>query len=544
MSVDSLTVIIPALKKNVAFPDDLVKKLAGKTLVQRAIEKAQGLGAVNRNIHLLTDSEEIQLIAERNDVSAYLEAGLAWDVRFLRRGLYRYLLKASRRSNITLLLSPYAPLISIELLKQAIEVFKQSKNDVLKPIKVVQRQLYDSNRKSALGAIFGISQETHKVESKAFALMKSHVISTGRNSLPKILLWEVERDLLEIESFQDWWVCEKLIQSKRIVFRVVGNEKDGMGHIYRALSLAHEITDHEIIFVSDTNNTMAVKKLAGYDYWVEIYEPTEVVQKIIDLKPDLVINDILSTSKEYISLLHDEGIKVVNFEDLGEGALLADLTINELYDEPIIHGENIRWGHGYYFLRDEFYDARTHDFSKKVDNILVAFGGTDQHNMSHRVYTIVKDICEEMDVHINIVTGAGYRRYDELLSEVEGNPNVTLTRETGVISKVMERTQVGIVSNGRTVYELAHMNIPAIVIPQHEREKTHCFAVQKNGFIPLSYFEYEGLAEDLRNVLKRLLDEEKYRHDLYRKTLQFRFDNKLLVIQEILDVIEAGKSRV
>ena len=64
------TIIIPALKKTVAFQDDLVKKLGGISLVQRAINKAIDFGLKKSGIHLLTDSEEIRLIAERNGVSA------------------------------------------------------------------------------------------------------------------------------------------------------------------------------------------------------------------------------------------------------------------------------------------------------------------------------------------------------------------------------------------------------------------------------------------------------------------------------------------
>ena len=54
-----------------------------------------------------------------------------------------------------------------------------------------------------------------------------------------------------------------------------------MGHIYRSLSLAHEITEHEILFVCDTDHTVAVNKLAGYDYWLGIYRNDKVVESII-----------------------------------------------------------------------------------------------------------------------------------------------------------------------------------------------------------------------------------------------------------------------
>ena len=49
-------IIIPAIKKNVAFTDDLVKKLAGTSLVQRAIDKAKRI-VPREHIYIVTDSE-------------------------------------------------------------------------------------------------------------------------------------------------------------------------------------------------------------------------------------------------------------------------------------------------------------------------------------------------------------------------------------------------------------------------------------------------------------------------------------------------------
>ena len=49
-------IFIPAIKKNVAFADDLVKKLADKTLIQRVINKARKIVS-EQCIYVVTDSE-------------------------------------------------------------------------------------------------------------------------------------------------------------------------------------------------------------------------------------------------------------------------------------------------------------------------------------------------------------------------------------------------------------------------------------------------------------------------------------------------------
>ena len=76
----------------------------------------------------------------------------------------------------------------------------------------------------------------------------------------------------------------------------------------------------------------------------------------------------------------------MNFEDLGEGASFANLVINELYDQPRIEGDNILWGRNHFFVRDEFSDANPNQSMENVDNLLLVFGGVDQHDLSKKIY--------------------------------------------------------------------------------------------------------------------------------------------------------------
>ena len=57
---------IPAIRAQARFHDDLLRKLDGIPLIQRAILNAQSLGGPNQSIHVLTDSEEVALLAKRS----------------------------------------------------------------------------------------------------------------------------------------------------------------------------------------------------------------------------------------------------------------------------------------------------------------------------------------------------------------------------------------------------------------------------------------------------------------------------------------------
>jgi len=539
MNQDNLFVVIPAIKKTVAFQDDLVKKLGGISLIQRAINKSTSIESNKNNICLLTDSDEIRLIADRNNINSYWSPGLVLDGKEGNKFIISYLQKLQIDCKYILVLSPYVPLLSVEKIFDAINALIKSQCNVLKPIKKVKHNINLGQNLSLYEMPFNTKNNLISIESSAFTIFESSLLNKNSSSIKlSFHHWLVSDDLLEIESYHDWWVCEKLLNRKRILFRVIGDKKIGMGHIYRSLSLAHEISDHEILFVCDESNAVAVNKLAGYDYWLGIYEKDEIVNQIIDLKPDLLVNDILDTTLEDILPFKKKGIKVINFEDLGEGATLSDLTINELYDRPRFNGLNILWGSKYFFLRDEFNDAKENVYTNKVNSILISFGGTDQHNLTLTIYRSIKDICKLNKIKIHIVTGPGYIDFESLKNEVSIDNLVELTNATGVISSFMEKSQIAIVSNGRTVYELAQMNIPAIVISQHEREYNHDFSVESNGFIDLGIYRDNISEIEVANILMKLIKDNTYRKMLISNMQKISFrENKKKVIRIMNNLI-------
>ncbi len=333
-------------------------------------------------------------------------------------------------------------------------------------------------------------------------------------------------------------LLSKSTKRARVIFQLIGNDQVGMGHIYRALSIAREMEDREVLFVCNADSKIAVNNLLSKKYWLGVYDPSEIVKKIIELEPDLLINDILDTEAEDIVQFRKSGAAVVNFEDLGTGATESDLTINELYDRPQFVGGNVLWGHNYFFVREEFESTRPNCFKPKVERVLLTFGGTDQHNLSELVYDHIKDVCKKHAAFIHIVTGPGYRNYYALKEKVTREGNASITHSTGVISRIMADAQIAITSNGRTVYELAHMNVPTVVIPQHEREKTHSFAMKEHGFIPMDTYKKSVTEELVCKVLESLLTDTNYRLELFKKMLQFSFEgNKQTVLNRILRLI-------
>lgn len=524
--MDNLLVVIPAIKKNAIIPDQLIKKLDTITLIQRAINTALEL-TTSKHIFVVTDSEEISLICERNNIHFFKSSKLSLNSDNIL-DVISAIIKDRQEDNI-LLYRANTPLVDSKVLQDAYLEFLQDTSYILTSVKDEKRKLLKLDGDT----LINVDSSSYFEELKAFHIFsKENVLN--KKFKPYIIPLEKS---IEIDSYQTWWVCEKVLQRQKIVFNVIGSVQIGMGHIYHSLALAHEITDHEIIFVCDEQYKIAVDKIASMDY--KVISTNDTLQTILDLKPTLVINDILNTTKDYILALKQNNIFVVNFEDLGDGSKYADLVFNELYDVPQCEGKNYLWGYEYLALRDEFYEATPHQFVDDIKEILITFGGTDQNNLTLITLKSIVDICQENNIKINIVCGNAYA-FKDMLDEYIDNleyKNIKVMVAVSTISMIMEKTQLAISSNGRTVYELADMNIPTIIISHHQREATHSFATLEKGFINLGVV-CENIDTKIREKFEKLVEDRDYRELLFMNIKKYNFrDNKQKVVSKIMELL-------
>ena len=83
-------------------------------------------------------------------------------------------------------------------------------------------------------------------ETGAILATKREFVTPESRFGDKLELFEMPHDeSIDIDSYRDWWIAEKLLNRRRIVIRVDGDREIGLGHIYRMLTLAHQILDHQ-----------------------------------------------------------------------------------------------------------------------------------------------------------------------------------------------------------------------------------------------------------------------------------------------------------
>jgi len=253
-----------------------------------------------------------------------------------------------------------------------------------------------------------------------------------------------------------------------------------LGHVYNTLLIANDVLNHKITFLVDSKSQMAYNKIASKNYPVYIQKDENILVDIKKLNPDIVINDNLDTNESYILKLKEVSYKVVNFEDLGDGAKKADLVINAIYPEKQVL-KNHYFGHGYFILRDEFIYSSQKEIAKEVKNILITFGGVDPNNYTKKVIETIYEYCNKNDIAITVIAGFGYKEFNSL----KEFKNIKIEQNVTNISSYMLEADLIFTSAGRTTYEIASIGTPTIVLAQNKRELTHFFASSEFGFLNL-----------------------------------------------------------
>lgn len=547
-------IVIPAIKKNAVIPDQLVKKLAGTTLIERGIGTARGV-VPGSDVYVLTDSQEISLICERTGVRFRRNRDLKFRSLNIVAEMRDILTELAHEYEHILILRASCPLVTWVDVEDAWHRYLDADCDSLVTVKSVHQRVWSVQGKNLEQLLDeGVGEREVVVESRALIILRSDsllkALEEGRAArMANVIPYFLNDRAIEIQSYQDWWICEHLLRRRHIVFVVVGWPAIGMGHIYRALMLAHEIADHKISFVCTRESELAVASIAQRDYHCTRQGEERLEQTVLSLRPDLVVNDILNTDAEYMGALREAGVRVVNFEDEGEGADLADLVINAVYEKPTasLAASPVRklYGPDWFCLRDEFVSAARNVFRPEVKTVLVTFGGTDQRDFSRRVLEVIEPICRERGIAVRVVAGPGYVHRFALEKRIEemGNPLVTFTWATNVMSRMMEGADLCICSAGRTTYELAHMRVPAIVLATHEREATHRFARPANGFFFLGVMD-RVTDTRIERAFRALLDPKLRRRFHDRMASRDFLGNKARVVRCMLDLLPSEEAAV
>jgi spore coat polysaccharide biosynthesis predicted glycosyltransferase SpsG/CMP-N-acetylneuraminic acid synthetase len=304
-----------------------------------------------------------------------------------------------------------------------------------------------------------------------------------------------------VYDLEDFWMAERLLRQPRILFRVDGSTAIGMGHVYRSLAIADALRQSsraDVAFLMSADHGDGIGTVARAGYPVRVVGEARVeayIDHIRDYAPEILINDLPRIDDRYLRALAHIGATTVNLVDT-----LDDLEVTEHYAQVIVSvmnedretPEGFYGGPAYAILRSHFREQGTKEVRETPRRVLLSFGGSDPQGLTLKAARAL----QTLPAGIEIVAVAGpafsHRAEFESLAPMLGRRVVLINQAGGHIADLMFDADIVVGSGGMSVYEIAALGTPGIVLGQNAKEDRRMREFARHGTV-----DYLGLGTEV-----------------------------------------------
>ncbi|HOU98297.1 MAG TPA: UDP-2,4-diacetamido-2,4,6-trideoxy-beta-L-altropyranose hydrolase [Bacteroidales bacterium] len=304
--------------------------------------------------------------------------------------------------------------------------------------------------------------------------------------------------------------------NKRVLFRVDGGRKIGLGHLVRSIALADIIINNFDVYFFSLEIPFALKEelVKRNIKLIEIANEDDFYEKINE--NDIVVLDGYHFDLNYKQNLKSKQCNLVSILDFVEVDNISDVIINH---NPALNINNYPYkkenqtlalGADYSLLRKSFLEQSK--IEKKIpinDTVFACFGGSDSLNLTLKTLKVLIEYFNFKK--INLVVGSEYCVTNELVKLLEKDARIKLLKNISEqeLVKVFLESKIAIVSASTILLEaIACGTIPIICYYADNQKCFHDYVVKE---FYIQSFSEKG--EIKFNVLQQIL-----KNKLYKKT--------------------------
>lgn len=288
-----------------------------------------------------------------------------------------------------------------------------------------------------------------------------------------------------------------------VSFRVDANTKIGGGHFMRCIALAHGFVNGgaRCLFLVERETLKFVEQLESFSFPLEVYDlgcenEIDWIDKIcVKMASRVVVLDGYQFNANFRQALSGlDALLVVIDDDNSNGELFADFIVNpvsravKLGYEHTSPRAKLLLGPNYTLLRPEFTSISSGHLHREYaerEDLLISFGASDVGNMT--IPLLEKILSSRRGVEpVTVVTGAAYLRKESLVSLIEevGDHSglVTHLHQVNNMATVMKNAKMAVSAAGGTVFELAAMGVPTILLVVADNQLNAALEQQSMGW--------------------------------------------------------------
>lgn len=265
--------------------------------------------------------------------------------------------------------------------------------------------------------------------------------------------------------------------------RADGNEKIGMGHIMRCLSIAEALRRQgaEVLFLTADEKPVKLIEERGFAAKIlfTYYDEMEVeLPQLLSIfmgdggsaqqeKPKILVDSYFVTE----FYLRNLGLsaKVILMDDEKRAVYPCDGLVNyNIYGKTLGYEEEyppktrLFLGCGYMPLRGQFGD-RNYEVRDRAEHVLLTTGGGDGCHMALAVAgRLLSEGQEKAGLTWHIVCGPYQPDTEELEKLAAGNGMLQIHKNMTDLSELMGNCDIAVSAAGSTLYELCSIGVPTV----------------------------------------------------------------------------------
>jgi UDP-2,4-diacetamido-2,4,6-trideoxy-beta-L-altropyranose hydrolase len=264
-------------------------------------------------------------------------------------------------------------------------------------------------------------------------------------------------------------------QNQIILIRTDGDNKIGMGHVYRSIAVAEFLKNLgcKIHFLT-SNNKLVIKKLNKYGTCHIGNNLKTEIKKIEEIKPNIIIIDLLKKffpyNYQYMKNIQKLCNLLVTIDFTGKEVQYSDIGIHSLFKPKKFTAKNSFYDIKYSIVRDSFLEARKkYKVKKHVKSILVLQGGSDTNCITPKIIKSLNKI--EGDFIITVIVGSAFKCWNQL-NETSKNlgKKIIILHDIEKIHSEMLKHDIAITAGGNSMIELMTIGIPTVIVYGNKHE--------------------------------------------------------------------------
>lgn len=328
----------------------------------------------------------------------------------------------------------------------------------------------------------------------------------------------------------------------KIWFFTEAGSSIGLGHLTRCLSVYEAFEERnlfpQIIVKSDTNldSILTDKNYSNLD-WIK---NSDSILNIIS-ENDIVIIDSYLADVEVYKKISDKVKLFAFFDDYNrlkypKGILInGSIFANEIEYEK---NENIEYllGLDYIPIRKEFCISENKIINKNIESIMIIFGGNDIKNLTP---IILDRLCLEFpNITKNVIVNSSFNNLEQIKTISDNKTNIVFSPTVKELKKIMLDSDIAISAAGQTLYELAVIGTPTIMVAVAENQENNVLGWKKTGLVEFAgYYNDTYLTKNIMNYIYRLenIDIRIQKSNTAKNIINFKGSYK--IVEKILEKV-------